>query len=111
MTESRLQILEVSDEALRESAVEDVVVPSDSESTQRGLQSVGKVKGFGEIHTDHSAYDDSGGGSDSASLCDEENFFDDDTSSNLSSGSDARRSLDYLRDQQGGSLTYVLMTK
>ena len=68
-----------------------------------------KVAGFGEIDegiSDDDICDDETVGGARASADDP---FDDDASSNHSSGSDARHALDYLPDQHGGLLSYLLI--
>ena len=92
-----------------EGIVDDVAVPSESDSVGPGSQSIRKVAGLGETDTADSADDDSGEGSGAAFPDIGSTRGDDDALSVHSSGSDARHDLDYLRDKPGGLLSYLVM--
>ena len=68
-----------------------------------------KIAGFGEVDTDDSFGDENDRGSDAASPGDSSACGDDDAGSIHSSGSDARHELDFLLDQSGGLLSYLLL--
>ena len=104
-----LQIVESSAEVQQESASDDVTTPGDSRPDGGDLQSPLNVAGFGEIDTGSSDDDDCGGDAVGVSRGGAGYPFDDDALSNHSSGSDARHGLDYLHDQHGGLLSYLLM--
>ena len=110
-TEGRLQIRENSGEVRQGSTSDETATVGDCHSGGGLLQPSRKVAGFGEIDegsSDDNACDDEtadsarGGGDDP---------FDDDALSNHSSGSDARHDLDYLHDQKGRFLSYLLMAR
>ena len=108
-TEGQLQTVECSADIRQESASDDTATPGNGQPDGGVLQPSRKVAGVDEIDTGSSDDDDCGDDAIGDSRVGAGDPFDDDALSNHSSGSDARHGLDYLHDQHGGLLSYLLI--
>ena len=107
--DGRLVVVEEGREVQLEGDLGDVI-PFDSNDTSKAEVRVSRrVAGFGEVDTDDSSGDESDRNSGDAPPEDSSARGDDDAGSVHSSGSNARHELDYLMEQSGGLLSYLLM--
>ena len=107
-SEGQLQIVEGSDGVCQGGVSVDTAAPVDGQLGEVSGAAPRRAAGFGEIDTGDSDDDDSDDAADAAQVG-AVDASDDDDASIHSSGSDARHDLDYLHDQHGGFLSYLLM--
>ena len=106
--DDRLVVVEERREVQLEGELGDVVPVSSSVTSKAEAHVSRKVAGFGEIDTDDSSGDESDRNSGDAPPEANSARGDDDAGSVHSSGSNARHELDYLLEQSGGLLSYLL---
>ena len=107
--DGRLVVVEEGREVQLEGDLNDVVPFDSNVPSEAEVRVSRRVAGFGEVDTDDSSGDEIDRNSGDVPPEDSSALGDDDAGSVHSSGSNARHGLDYLMEQSGGLLSYLLM--